>query len=645
MQINWSFKQSITSIILKIGLLYLFYSVCRLVFYFINQGIFGSITAGEWFNILRGGVYFDTSAIAYLNAIFILGWLLPFRSVLLNPIYKGIMDTGFLLVNIVGLLLNVVDFYYFEFNLKRLTADFGHWVGESNVSLILGSFASSHWYVVFLLIALIGAFIYLYRKIPYFVWGNPSVTRFVAVQLVTFAVMIGLVIAGMRGGFKHSTRPITLSNAGAYVKKPEYMPIVLNTPFSIIRTIDKKAYSAETFMNESEARTIFDPVKNYHHPADSFRALNVVILILESYSKEHSGLLNPDLDGGQYKGYTPFLDSLMKQSLVCTNAFANGRKSIDAMPSVLAGLPSLIVPYVLSHNSLDKINSLASLLQPKGYQSVFAHGAPNGSMGFEAFSKIAHFDQYWGKTEYNNDDDYDGIWGIWDEEFLQFFDKSLSTLKSPFLGVCFTLSSHHPFEVPTRYTGKFDKGKLPVHQNVGYTDYALKRFFESASQKEWYKNTLFVITADHSTVAWSQKYNSSVGAFSIPILYYLPGGNLKGEYEKVTQQTDIMPTILDILNFDQSFVAFGNSILDTSANHFALNYINDQYQCIVDGEVLTSIDGKKLTGLNPITSSMEIGESLLGKNSNLEKTKLTFLQAIIQQYNQRILKDKLTETQ
>lgn len=128
MQINWSFKQSITSIILKIGLLYLFYSVCRLVFYFINQGIFGSITAGEWFNILRGGVYFDTSAIAYLNAIFILGWLLPFRSVLLNPIYKGIMDTGFLLVNIVGLLLNVVDFYYFEFNLKRLTADFGHWV-------------------------------------------------------------------------------------------------------------------------------------------------------------------------------------------------------------------------------------------------------------------------------------------------------------------------------------------------------------------------------------------------------------------------------------------------------------------------------------------------------------------------------------
>jgi len=635
------FRNSLTTLLGRLGLIYAAYSVCRIIFYLLNTKSLGNILVGDWPSILVGGLLFDTSAIAYTNFLFIILALLPVKSLLKNKFYRAFYDFTFLLVNGFCLLLNVVDFFYFEFNLKRITADFTHWAGESNLVTILWSFAANHWIAFIALIVLMFLFYKLYRKIPLYLTPISNPWWFALVHLGIQSVLLGLCIAGMRGGFRHSTRPITLSNAGKYVSRPDLMPVVLNTPFSLIRTFNKKAYPDQTYMTEQEAVKIFNPVKNY---ADSvpFTPKNVIILILESYSREHSGRLNPALDQGHYEGYTPFLDSLMNQSLVCTNAFANGRKSIDAMPSILSGIPSLVVPYVLSHNSLNKINSIASLLKPKGYTSVFCHGAPNGSMGFEAFSKIAGFDRYLGMSEYPDDKDYDGIWGIWDEEFLQFFSQQLDTLVPPFLGVCFTLSSHHPFKVPERYRGQFPEGQLPVHASVGYTDMALRKFFESAAKKPWFPNTLFVITGDHSTIAWSDQYNSPVGAFAIPILYYYPGNQLRKTYIPVTQQTDILPSILDYLHFDKPFIAFGNSIFDPAATPFALNYLNELYQIIDEHNHLILFDGKNIEKIFDVSKTWTLSDQITIRDPETLDRALRLQQAIIQQYNQRMLHNKLT---
>ncbi len=634
-------KNSLYTLALRLGLVYAAYMLSRVIFYLLNYKTFGFIPLAEWPEIIMGGLLFDTSAIAYTNILFILLALFPVKEIISLRSYQRLYDAAFLTVNGACLIINAVDFFYFRYNLKRITADFAHWAGESNVMRIMMSFAGENWYVFVLAAGLLYLFYKWYRRIPLYVTLLPNAWLFGFVHLLLLSGMTGLSIAGMRGGFLHSTRPITLSNAGKYVSRPDLMPVVLNTPFSLIRTFDKKAYPEKTYMPEEEATQVFNPVKNY---SDSlpFEAKNVVILIIESLSREHSGYLNPNLGGGEYKGYTPFLDSLMKESLVCTNAFANGRKSIDAMPSILAGIPSLVLPYVLSHNSLNKINSLASLLKPKGYRSAFFHGAPNSSMGFQAFSRIAGFDQYYGKDEYGNDADYDGIWGIWDEEFLQYFGRQLDTFTPPFLGICFTLSSHHPFKVPPRYEGVFPEGKLPVHACVSYTDMALRKFFEVASTKPWYRNTLFVITADHSTVAWSEKYNSPVGAFAIPILYFSPGGLLRKTYQGVTQQTDIMPSVLDYLHFDQPFVAFGNSIFDDEAEPFALHYNNEQYQVIDSDHRLSLFDGNKITGVYDIRDSWSLGGNKVLLPAESESELLRFHQAVIQQYNQRILHNKLT---
>ena len=642
MSIFASYLSILRTLVFRIGLVYIFYSITRVAFYYINQSKFGIIPIGDWFSILAGGLVFDTSAIAYTNAIFIVLWLLPIRSLTGDKRYQKLVLSLFILVNSICLLLNIVDFFYYEFNLKRMTADFSHWASEGNSGKIIFSFISTHWIGTLIAGLFLVSFNWLNKKLQIADYRGVSHLHFYTGQIVFLFIFIGLLIGGMRGGFRYSTRPITLSNAGQYVTKSEHMPIVLNTPFSIIRTFDKKVFEEKHYMSEINAQDIYNPITDFKYAADSLVKKNIVIIILESFSREHSKYLNPDLYPDSVESYTPFLDSLMSVGKICTHAFANGRKSIDAMPSILAGIPSLEVPYVLSHNSLNKINSIATLLKPYGYHCSFFHGAPNGSMGFQAFAQIADFDHYYGKTEFNDDRYYDGIWGIWDEEFFSFFANTISEGTQPFLGVVFSLSSHHPYKVPEKYNGAFRTGQLEVHQAIQYTDHSLRQFFEIARKQNWYSNTLFVITADHSTVAWSDKYNSQAGAFSIPILYFDPGNeSLAGQYNHVSQQTDILPSILDYLHFPEPFIAFGKSIFDTSASRIAFNYLNEHYQIIDDNNLLSLSNGNQLTDLYDISKSWILSDNKVGQDSMQDTKLLKLHQALIQQYNHRIIHNKL----
>jgi phosphoglycerol transferase MdoB-like AlkP superfamily enzyme len=179
----------------------------------------------------------------------------------------------------------------------------------------------------------------------------------------------------MRGALIQLIRPITISNALEKVTKPIEPAIVLNTPFSLIRTISRTRLDKVHYFTDEEVSKIYTPI---HHGAEKgdFKAENVVILILESFTKEISGVLNPDIEGGHYKGYTPFLDSIIQHSYTWEYSYANGLKSIDAIPSIIGGIPSLVHPFALSRYSLNDMESLAATLKMKGYSTSFFHGAP-----------------------------------------------------------------------------------------------------------------------------------------------------------------------------------------------------------------------------------------------------------------------------
>ncbi len=617
-------------------------SVCRLLFYSFNTSLFPMENSGHLFSLFVAGLKFDLVAVLYTNAVYIFAFLIPFRF-RYSPKYQEVFKWVFYVTNGIAIISNCIDIVYYRFTLRRTSwtvfREFSN--DKSNIQLGI-QFLFDFWYIVVLVVLLIGLMLYLYNRVN--IIASSIKSNWVYYPVFTLVLLLGvtLFVGGVRGGFAHSTRPITLSNAAEYTNTPAEIGIVLNTPLSIYKTLSKQPLKKVAYFNSlSQLESLYNPV---HHPVagQPFKPYNVVVIILESFSKEFFGVFNKNLDNGTYKGYTPFLDSLVQNSRTYTNSFATGRKSIDAMPSVLASIPSVVEPFVLSNYSGNSINSIASLLSAKGYDCSFFHGAPNGSMGFQAFAKMAGFQHYYGKTEFNDDSQFDGMWGIWDEPFFQFFARTLNEKKQPFMASIFSVSSHHPFHVPQEYEGKFPKGTQPIHQCVGYTDMSLRKFFASASKMPWYKNTLFVITADHTSPQVSHDvYNTSTGAYEVPIIFYKPGSDLKGVDDHLIFQTDIMPSVLSYLNYDKPYFAFGSDqLVAPSDKHFGVNY-NSMLQ-LFKGTYVMQYDIKGAVGLYNYRQDPLLHVNLLGKELALRDSMTTLVNAFSQQYNNRMIENKLT---
>ena len=393
-------------------------------------------------------------------------------------------------------------------------------------------------------------------------------------------------------------------------------------------------------VNEAEMTALFTPV---HVPADSvtFRSKNVVVLVLESFGKEYFGSLNKELEDGNYKGYTPFLDSLVSESLVYKYSFANGQQSIDGLPSILSGIPRFVEPFFLTPASLNKLSSVGGELKKKGYYTAFFHGARDGSMGFQAYARAVGYPDYFGREEYGNDDDFDGNWAIWDEEFLQFFADKMSSFPQPFSAGIFTASSHHPYVIPDRYKGVFPDGTLEIHKCIRYSDNALRLFFEKASKESWFENTLFVLTADHTNQTEHPEYWTDYGRYAVPIIFYTPDGDLKGYRDAIAQQIDIMPTVLSYLGYDKPYVSFGCDLLNTPAEDtYAVNYNNGIYQYF-KGDYILQFDGEKTVAVYAFKTDKLLKENLVGQVPQQGAMELE-LKAIIQQYMERMNGDRMT---
>lgn len=558
-----------------------------------------------------------------------------------NKGYKHFAKILFLVTNGIGFASNFLDVVYFRYILRR--TDFGIFSEFKNESYL--------WKVV-----LVGLFQYWYLPVClslviWFLWwvyGDHHRSRilksnisFYISSIVIMFLSAGLTVAGIRGGFKKTTRPITISNAITKVKLPIESAIVLNTPFSIIRTIYSKTFKTLNYFTEEEIYKIYSPIhKGY--PPGSFKPMNVVVLILESFTKEVIGSLNKDLEGGNYKGYTPFLDSLIQKSYVWQYSYANGIKSIDAIPSVIAGIPSLVQPFVLSRYSLNAMDGLASALKKKGYETAFYHGAPNGSMGFDAITHMLSIEKYFGQNEYGKKSDSDGFWGIPDELFLNYMAKTAGDLKQPFFVSLFTLSSHHPYVLPKEYSNKFKGGINPLYKSIEYSDFSLRKFFEEASKKDWYQNTLFVITADHSLPSQDHgEYKNSAGLFSVPIIYFRPDGSLIGHNPSIIQQIDIFPTILGYLKYDSTFFAFGTDRFNPDQKPFVVNYINGYYQ-FMDEEYLLQTDGNQITSLYFYKEDKLLQNNMADRQNAKSEALMKRFKAFLQQYNNLMIENKLT---
>ena len=648
---NASLAKSFFRTLWDILLMYVVYFVCRAIFLAVNHSYYAEGVFGDNFGTLfKGSLVFDTSAIIYTNLLFLVLALLPLHWKEKNGVYKWIVKFAYIIPNSVAIVANLVDARYFQWTQRRSTASvFDEFSHEDNIGRILGKEALSQWYLVLAAAVLIWIIWKLYCNPLCF---RPerniiSYIKYYTFRLIFMAAVVILAIIGIRGGVDRSTRPITISNANQYVKSPIQAPLILNTPFSIIRTINKKPFVDPKYYPMDTLARIYTPL---HKPVvDSLNAgnkgKNVVVLIVESFSREFMGCYNKDLEGGNYKGYTPFIDSLAQKSLIFQQSFVNGRKSIDGMPSVLSGIPYFVEPFFLTPASLNHLDGIAVELGKEGYQTAFFHGAKNGSMGFEAFANATGFQKYYGRTEFDEspefggEAEFDGYWAIWDEPFLQFYAAEMSKMKEPFMTAVFTASSHHPFQIPEKYKADYPEGNLLIHKCIRYTDMSIGKFFETASRQPWYNNTIFVICSDHTNLSDHDEYQTDLGTFAGPVIFYAPGDStLVGDRPGIAQQIDVMPTVLGYLGYEKPYISFGVDLLRTPPEEtFAVSYFNGIYQ-ILKGGYFVQFDGAKVTAVYAESDKL-LKNNLVG-TVDVDST-VTFLKAFIQQYMCRMNEDRL----
>lgn len=619
---------------LQVLLLLALYFLSRTVFTLINRSHFEGLSVAGFLRLAFHAIRYDLSAICAVNALYFLLLLLPLP-IWRWPRWEGFTQILFIILNGFALVFGISDWAYFPYNFKLSTADVLRLIShKGDFWNLLPAYLVSYWYVplgdaLFIAILIVGnrrirrATPFGKIALPHKVWVMP------VMQTVALLLVLGMAAVGIRGGTQYI--PIGLRNA-VQVTDSRYVPIVLNTPFSIISTYAAPGLEELHYMPDSVAERMM-PFR-HQYSGKPFSRKNVVVIILESGSKEFT-----TLGGG--KSYTPFLDSLMGRSLTCTQAFANGQTSAEGIPAILAGIPTLMdEAFTTSNYGTNRITALPGVLHEADYSSAFYHGGTNGTMSLDIFSAAAGFQHYYGRTEYANEADYDGAWGIYDAPFLQYCAKGLSKMKQPFAASVFTLSAHPPYHLPEHYRSTLPAGPLPVHQCIAYTDLALRDFFATASRQHWYDSTLFIITADHCSPQNSGGfYAQGMGQYAIPILFYCPSDTaLRRYYDRPVQQLDILPSVLQYLGYGQPFFAYGNSIFQQEEPRYVITQANGTYQWLEQSHLL-QLTGAKAGGYYAYPADSSSGHNLLplaGADSATLR-----LKAFIQRYHYTLIHNSM----
>lgn len=616
---------------LVLWLLYLLFifQATRLLMYVYHLDYFKDINSAALLRILLGGCRFDWVIISIGSSLLILTMVLPFSLSRIPRIFKGVLMTTFIILHFF-LLLNLVDIPYFSFIHKRSTADlFFQLGGQTDVIKQIPVYLRDYWFlfILFIMIIILNHKIF-YGLFQYFLKEREFSFEYrkIAHYIGFVCLIIAMSIVSIRGGLQRI--PLDIVDAGFYAD-PNYTPLVINTPFSILKSLEQQQLITYSFFEDRENIQTLQLIK--HYPFREMVHKNIVVIILESFSKEYTKL------GGK-KSYTPFLDSLMNHCIVFENGWSNGTKSIEGVPAIISSIPSWMNnPYINSLYCNNFTHSLPFLLSKEKYFSAFFHGGINGTMNFDAYAVQAGFHRYYGKNEYNNDADFDGYWGIWDEPFLQYTAKELATFSRPFLACIFTLSSHHPFHVPDKYQQILPHGDLPIQQSIAYSDLALSKFFRIIKTMPWYNQTIFVITADHTGISSDAYYSSIAGRYQIPVLIFDPSQNKNIIYKNIIQQIDILPTLLYMLHYPHPFFAFGNNYFDASVDHSALFYENGYYYLVNDSMIVSTKEFK----IEKIWDYRYQQLKEIELDADIKNTIESQVKRIIQAYNNTLVGNKI----
>jgi phosphoglycerol transferase MdoB-like AlkP superfamily enzyme len=374
---------------------------------------------------------------------------------------------------------------------------------------------------------------------------------------------------------------------------------------SMLKETDSEYVSGELF-NISRKVTEEGPDKR----------LNVITIIVESLSAEYLGSF------GNKKGLTPYLDALAEQSLLFTHLYATGTRTDRGLEAITLSVPPTPGRSLVKRQHNEDLFSWGSVMQSKGYETMFLYGG-NGY-----FDNMNYFFSHNGYRTIDRGNiashniQFENAWGVCDEDLfaqaIREFNESYKN-RRPFFAEIMTTSNHRPYTYPE---GKID---IPSHSGrngaVKYTDYAIGKFIENAKKEPWFRDTIFIIVADHCANS-AGKTALPVKRYEIPMLVYSPSHIQPARIDRLASQIDIAPTVLDLLDFSYEDRFFGKDILEMTpeqgrafiGTYQKLGYIsNDRLVILTPGKNVELYHFERFTGkMAKIAPEAEIESEAIG---------------------------------
>ena len=613
-------------------------SISRWMLYLFNLQFFHQLDTGQALKLYLYGMRFDLPIVFGINLLTIVYYCFPSRIIYKKEL-QTFVDIIYIVANAVAVLLNFLDIVCFHFFGKHLTIHFLKLLIHSDeVSFgVIRQVFFDYWYLLVIFVLFVLIIIVVAQRTKLQKPEKEEKPHWQRRQAISLGVMLLLTVVAARGGLQ--AKPVSVETAMQYTD-PQNAPILLNTPFCLLTTRNAEL-KERTGEYESDFTPIhYDLTANRFIEADSLAAdsvpSNVVVIILKNVGQEMLGYYSHD----RRSDITPFLDSLLRQCLTF-NGMSNSRRSLEVLPAILASIPSMMEnDFVRSPYADNDFDAYCQHLKKRGYTTIFMHGGKNGVLGFDAFSRRAGFSRYFGRTEYGDDSDYDGQWGIYDGPFLQYAAKTLNRVHEPFATAIYTLSSRYPYKVPKDFVLPEDSYFWTgFEKTVYYVDCALRDFFQTASRTSWYDHTLFVITADYSNNEHFQpEYSNVWGMYSIPIAFYYPHRIKPMKSDEIAQQIDLGPSILSVLEVNDTLFSFGRNLFDTLSEPSFVSYYNLTYQ-YCDGTYLVQSDGENPFGIyKPLTDTL-MSDNLIDRlqcSDVYDK-----LYRFLQEYNNRMINNEL----
>jgi phosphoglycerol transferase MdoB-like AlkP superfamily enzyme len=435
----------------------------------------------------------------------------------------------------------------------------------------------------FVTIILISSFfIFIYNRFVDRVFNGFERIRYWLPGVLFFMILWGALIIPIRGGF--GLAPI---NAGTvYFSKKMFLN---HTAINSVWNVGTSAFTQKPVKNPYEfgdlsaATALVDTLaikKGIPEKVLNNSRPNILIIVLESFS----GYLIGPLGGDSL--VTPNLNRYIQKGILFSDFYASGNRTDKAMPAILNGYPAQPAQSIIKEpKKSQSLPSLVKILIEKGYYSSFWYGGEINFANFNSFVIGSGFQEI--ITQNNFDpENYNSKWGVHDHVLFRTLKDSMENVKEPFLNVVLTLSSHEPFDVPMDpvFAGKDNMTKYK--NSVYYADNALGSFLDWAKEKEWWKNTLVIMLADHCSRISSDVPVSSIELFKIPMLWL--GGALSKQgirIEKLGSQVDIPLTLLNQMEINGSF-PFAKDILSDQSNSFAFYVYNEGFGFITDSSAV-----------------------------------------------------------